>query len=245
MGIFRRLRTTVQPRPLDAAIDDELRFHIEQRIDDFIAAGMSPGEARRQAELLFGNRTALSESTRERNLLVWLATTLQDLRYALRGMRRRPGFAGAAVLSLALGIGANTALFSLLDALLLKTAPVEKPGELVRLQDGANESLPFRMFEAVQARARSFSAVVAAFRQFGDRYITEDGQAHPVSLQLISARSFDVLGVPAWRGRVFHESDGRSVEPVAVISEPYSRIVTAPVSRRWARIFNTSTRCTR
>jgi predicted permease len=223
MGWFRKLRSTLNPRRLDTALDDELRFHIDQRTDDFIAEGMTPDDARRQAALLFGNRTALRESTRESNLLVWLATTLQDLHYALRGMRRRPGFASAAVLSLALGIGANTALFSLLDALLLKTAPVEKPGELVRLQDGASEALPFRMFENLQARARSFSGIIAVFRHFGELYITENGEPHSAFLQLVSARSFDVLGVPAWRGRVFHESDGPSSEGVAVISDPYWR----------------------
>ncbi len=224
MGWFRKLKATLHPRGLDAALDDELRFHIEQRTEDLIAQGMRPAEARREAALLFGNRTALRESTRDRNVVVWVETTLQDLRYGARGMRRRPGFTCAAVLSLALGIGANTALFSLLDALLLKTAPVGKPRELVRLQDRDIESLTYQMFEALQTNARSFTGVTAIFRSTVERDITENGEPRSAFLQLAAAGSFDVLGVPAWRGRVFHQADGTSPDgAVAVISESYWR----------------------
>jgi len=224
MGWFRKLKTSLRPRGLDNALDDELRFHLEQRTDDFIAQGMSRDEARREAALLFGNRTALRESTRDSNVLVWLETTLQDLRYAARGMRRRPGFTSAAILSLALGIGANTALFSLLDSLLLKMAPVTKPRELVRLQDRDIESLTYQMFEELQTHARSFSGITAIFRAFGERDITENGEPRTAFLQLAAAGSFDVLGVQAWRGRVFHEAEGKSAAgTVAVIGEAYWR----------------------
>src|SRR5580698_6596761 len=134
MSWLSKLLRTFDPKPLDSALDDELRFHIDQRTDEFIAHGMSPADARREAQLLFGNRTALRESTRDRNILVWLETTLQDIRYALRGMRHRPGFTAAAVLSLALGIGANTAIFTLLDQVLLRQLPVRHPEELVQLK---------------------------------------------------------------------------------------------------------------
>jgi predicted permease len=224
MGWFRKLKATLRPRGLDNALDDELRFHIEQRTEDFIAQGMGPEEARREALRLFGNRTALRESTRERDMLVWLETGVQDVRYALRGMRRRPGFAGAAVLSLALGIGANTALFSLLDALLLKSAPVENPRALVKIREGETFGFSHRAFEELQTRVRSFAGVTATEPVFGVVNITERGEPRTAFLQVAAGSYFDVLGVPAWQGRVFHQAGVNSPDgAIAVISEQYWR----------------------
>jgi predicted permease len=139
-------------------------------------------------------------------------------------MRRRPGFASAAILSLALGIGANTALFSLLDSLLLKMAPVEKPRELVRLQEGNVQGFSNQSFETLQAGTRSFSGVTGIMRSLGEVYITEGGESRTAFLQVASASYFDVLGVPAWQGRVFHQLDGKSSDgAIAVISESYWR----------------------
>src|ERR1700722_3982761 len=119
-----RLRTMFRPNRLGADLDDELRFHLEERVDENIAAGMSAEEARRDAHLRFGNPTLLKESARENDILVWLETAMQDLSYAARGLSRRPGCAATAILSLGLGICANTAIFSFVNALLLKTLPV-------------------------------------------------------------------------------------------------------------------------
>ena len=131
MSWIRRLRSSFQRQNVEENLDEELQFHIEMRTQEFIAAGVPPEEARRQATRLFGNRLLLKERTREMDTLGWIETLWQDLRYATRTFLRTPVFSTVAIVSLALGIGANTAIFSLIDAVLLESLPVRNPRQLV------------------------------------------------------------------------------------------------------------------
>ena len=116
---------------LEERLDAELRFHFDHQVADNIRAGMSEEEARRKARLEFGSMDAVKEECRSARGTIWLESTLQDIRFALRTLRKSSAFTFAAICTLALGIGANTAIFQLLDAVRLRSLPVPNPQELV------------------------------------------------------------------------------------------------------------------
>src|SRR5579862_3862619 len=140
MGWLRRLRNTILGSDLDQTFGEEARFHLEQRIGDYVKSGMPLEHAERAARRRLGNLTLAREQSRDADTFRWLDDSVRDVRYAARMLRKNPGFTGAAVATLALGIGANAAIFSLINSLMLHRLPVQHPEQLVLIADPSRGS---------------------------------------------------------------------------------------------------------
>ena len=200
---------------------EELRHHFEKQVASNVDAGMSPDEARRQAMLQFGAVEGVKEDCREQRSGFWLDTLFADARYALRMLRKNPGFAAIAILTLALGIGANTTIFSLVEGVLLAPLPYPEPHRLVMVWEN-NPRFP-RVFVSYpnfldwQHSARSFRKM-AAFRNQGID-LTSPGTPEHIDAKQISSGFFSTLGTELSLGREFSpEEDHRGAVPVVIIS---------------------------
>src|SRR2546430_15253291 len=138
MNFWARLRswvrTLLRRSCLESEMDTELRLHIQAYTEDLVRGGVPPEDAQRRARLEFGGLEQVKEECREARGVLWLDVAVQDTRVALRALRKSPGFSATAILTLALGIGANTAIFHLIDAVRLRSLPVPNPTELARIQ---------------------------------------------------------------------------------------------------------------
>jgi predicted permease len=209
---------------LEQQLDRELRFHLEQHAADLMAQGVAPEEARRQARLSMGGPEQVKEGCRDARGTRWLEELRQDTRYALRMLRQRPGFTAVALCTLALGIGAATVMFSVVDGVLLKPLPYPEPERLLLLQEKTDWSnhwgnlWSFTYPNFTDCRDAVQSLDMTAWR-FGGGTVSKPGEAENVEGRQITANLFRVLGVPMYRGRAFTpEEDRPGGMPVAVIS---------------------------
>jgi len=216
--IIRRL---IHRRRADRELDEEIRAHLEMEIEKNIADGMSPEDARLAARRSFGSVALSKEDSRAMWGLGSLETLWQDLRYGVRMLLKNPGFTMIAVLTLALGIGANTAIFTLLDKVLIRPLPVEQPHQLVTfVEDASGEPGDFSYLRYAELRDRNevLSGLVAYWQcPFS---LSDGGQSERVIGQIVSGNYFDVLGVRPAVGRFFLPEEDRTPDthPVVVIS---------------------------
>ncbi|HTG99612.1 MAG TPA: ABC transporter permease [Vicinamibacterales bacterium] len=232
MSWWSRFRNVVRPDPLHDELDDEQQFHIEARAAELEAAGLSHDAALARAAVQFGNRLALRDQSRDVKLLGWLDSVWRDLRLGARLLRKDAAVSSAAIVSLSLAIGACTAAFSLIDALILRQLPVRDPNRLVYLSRASNNadlrftalfSYPLldRIQQTVAPRAEVFSMSYQSLRQA----ILPDGGGVEEKLrtQFVSGNAFNALGVTAMIGRVLQPADDLTpgAHPVAVVSHAF------------------------
>jgi predicted permease len=210
-------------------LSEEIEFHIEQQTDKLIRAGVPPAQAQREARLRFGGIEAAKESARDELRFAWVRGLGRDLRYALRGLLRAPGFTTLAVLTLGLGIAASTAIFSVVQGVLLRELPYPQADRIVRLfqinTDGATTAPPRRVGNASEpnvddwrTRTRSFAAIAA---MSGPGTVPVSGGREPVlaGATQVSREFVDVLGVRPAAGRWFSANEQREGAPqTAIIS---------------------------
>ena len=211
-------------KQLEEQLEKELRFHLEQHTADLIARGHDPAEARRQARLTLGGPEQVKEECRDARGTRWLEDLWQDLRYALRTLRQKPGFAAVALATLALGIGATTVMFTVINGVILKPLPYRDPDRLVKLQEKTDFSTQWGNLWAftypnfIDCKSGSHSLYFGAWR-YGGGTVSGSGNAEYVDGREVSADLFPLLGVTPIQGRAFRsEEDRLGATPVAIIS---------------------------
>ena len=245
--LFQRVQSLWCSKQLHDDILEELLFHIDERTAENIRHGMSPDLARREAEQRFGRLSRIKEQGYEIRGATWIDDFIQDVRYGFRILRKSPGFTIVAVLTLALGIGANTAIFSVINALLLKTLPVQNPQQLVLLNwrshgwpianvlkglsgawdqnksgDLTSTSFSYPIYEQIRDRNQAFSNVTALAGNGSQFSVDYKGQPQRANGELVSGTFFSTLGIEPIAGRALTPDDDRfEAPPVAVISYGY------------------------
>ena len=223
-AIGSRTRAWLSPLNTDQEFARELEAHLELLTEENVRRGMPAEDARRAARLRLGGLTQLKETNRELQGLPFLETFLQDARYALRMLRKNPGFTAVAVLTLALGIGANTAIFSVVYAVLLKPLPYKEPSQLFNVfqaqpQAGIKSTgWSYANFEELREQNHVFSEMAGS--QHHQLTLTGRGEPSVVNASIVTATFFSVFAEKPLLGRVFLPQDGKpGAPPVVMLSE--------------------------
>lgn len=212
MAIKGRLAALFGKRDLDADLDDELRSHIEMRTEELVVSGVPADEARRRALAAFGNRAYVKEEARSFDTVQWVETLAQDVRYGLRQLARNPGFTLIAALTLALGIGANTAIFTAVHAVLIRPLPYQAPERLVALR--GSQSVP----DVTDIAAMSKETVSAGAWASWYFDLLSDGPPQQIDGALVAGDLFRTFGVQPYLGSIFDEADDVAGKAVVVAS---------------------------
>jgi hypothetical protein len=228
-----RWRRFFQREKRGRELAQEIESYLVQETDENVARGMTQEEARRRAHRKFGNQGSVREAVYERNSVAWLEVIIQDLRYGLRQLRTHRGFSAAAILSLALGIGANTAIFTLVDQVLLRLLPVENPRQLVQIRidgrrPGGNHgdgihTVPYPTFIALREQNTVFSGLTG--QRVEPASVSGDGPNELIPVGMVAGNYFEVLGVKPHLGRMLTPSDDGLAQgrPVVVLQYDFWR----------------------
>jgi putative ABC transport system permease protein len=236
---MRQLLNWFRLRNLESGLDRELKYHIDRRVADLMFSGLPEPEARRQATLELGGVTQVQEEVRDIWLIQWLRDFVYDLRFSARSFLRNPAFTITAVLSLALGIGATTAIYSLVDQVVLHALPVHEPERLVLIDwegdplccgFGTWNLMSYPICRDLQQQDRFFEGVLC--RAATTVNLSTGGEHRPAAAEIVSGSYFPVLGVSAALGRVLGSDDDGTpgTNPVVVLSYDFwkTQFASAP-----------------
>ncbi len=238
---WKRFTSLFRKRRLETELDEEVAVHLHMLVEDLRERGMDPGAARKAARREFGGIDAMKEEYRDRRGISSIEILAKDIGHAIRGLRRSPAFTIAAVLSLALGIGANTAIFSFIDRLMLHMLPVEQPEQLLSLYKTGGWGRGYASYPqylAFRKHPELFNGVLARSGASKVRFdAAHNSHAEFVEREFVSGNFFDVLGVKPALGRVFTDADDRTPQghPLAILSYDFWRSRFGLGSRRRAR----------
>jgi predicted permease len=229
-ALVRRLWMLLRRERFDADLEEEMRLHRELRKQEQIEAGVAPEEARYAARRRFGNDLVLREESRDMWGWSWLENTLQDVRYGFRMLVKNPGFTIVAVLTLALGIGANIAVFSVVNTILLRPLPFRDPQQLTWLAGNngvgglSDQTYRVDVYEEIQRHSQSFQDVTAyvPYYDYSDFKLTGYGEPKPVSGVWVAGNFFQTLGIQPVLGRLFtREECVKGGRPAVLLSRPF------------------------